>query len=83
MADEKIVVINLRKYMVKKPKWFRSSLAIKILREELEKKTKVKKIKLDKKLNEILWKKGIEKPVMKVKVKITKVDEKTVKAELV
>ena len=82
MADEKILTINIKSSVFRRPKWNRSKAAARILREEIMRKTKSKNVKLDNKLNEILWKGGVGKPAKKIKVKITKIDDKTVKAEL-
>lgn len=78
---EKIVTINLRKRLIKTPRWKRAKQAAKILRGTLERRTKGE-IKLDKTINEKIWSRGIENPPSKLRIKITKVDEKTFKAEL-
>jgi len=82
MAEQKIVTINLRKKLVKVPRWKRAKQATKILREILEKQTKGK-VKFSKTINEKIWSKGIENPPSKVRIKIVKIDEKNFKAELV
>jgi large subunit ribosomal protein L31e len=82
MADEKIITINLRKQAKKSPYWERSRAASHILRELLQRHSK-KKIKIDKSLNEKIWQRGIQHPSTKLKIKITSIDDKTAKAELV
>lgn len=79
--EEKVITINIRKKLLKMPKWRRASHAARILREVLEKKFKTK-IKLSGSINEKIWAKSIENPVSKLRVRIVKVDEKTYRAEL-
>jgi len=82
MADEKIITINIRKKLKEAPYWRRSSNASRIIRELLQRHTK-KKVKIDKSINEKVWERGIQHPTTKLKIKITSVDDKTAKAELV
>lgn len=82
MAEEKIITINIRKATKKSPYWERSRAASHILRDILQRHSK-KKIKIDKSLNERLWKRSIQHPATKLKIKITSIDDKTAKAELV
>lgn len=82
MADEKIITINLRKHTNKSPYWERSRAASHILRELLQRHSK-KKIKIDNSLNEKVWERSIQHPSTKLKIKITSIDDKTAKAELV
>ena len=77
MAEEKIVVLNLRKYLVRKPAWQRKGYALRFIRDLLQKKTKAKKVTLTTELNEKIW-----KNFDKIKIKIVK-DDKTVKADVV
>jgi ribosomal protein L31E len=78
MADEKIITINLRKEVLKAPRWSRGKRAVKVLKEFLAKQVKVEKIIIDKSISEKIWK---EEP-NKLRIKLTKVDDKTFKAEL-
>lgn len=80
--EEKIITINIRKKLLKTPKWKRASQATRILREALKKRVKTN-VKLSKDINEKMWAKGIEKPLSKLRVRIVKVDEKTYRAELI
>lgn len=82
MAEEKIITINLRKEIVKTPRWKRSKRAIKVLREVLGKNFKTENLKIDKKLNEKIWEKTGTNIPAKIRIKIVKVDDKTSKAEL-
>jgi len=83
MAEEKIITINLRKQVVKAPEWERSRKAVRILREAIQKKTKIKKIAIGKDINEKIWSRGIKSPATMLRIKITKIDEENGKAELV
>jgi large subunit ribosomal protein L31e len=83
MVEEKIVTINLRKKIIEKARWKRSKTALRILREILKKQTKSEKIKIDKKLNEKIWSRSSERPLAKLRIKVTKLDDGSVKVELV
>jgi large subunit ribosomal protein L31e len=83
MVEEKIITLNVRKILIESPKWKRSSSYLKILRKLLEKRMKTDKIKIDKKLNERIWKGGIKNPPPKIRVKIIKSDDGSVKIETV
>jgi ribosomal protein L31E len=83
MAEEKIITLNLRKQVVKIPEWERSSKAVKILRDALQKKTKIKKIKIEKSVNEKIWSRSIKNPVTSLRIKVTKIDDESGKAELI
>ncbi len=83
MAEEKILTINLRKKLVKTKKWKKAKNYLKVLREFLRRKFKTDKIKIDGKLNEKIWEKSIENPPYKLKIKVIKLDDGTIKAELV
>lgn len=80
--EEKIVTINIRKDLVKAPKWNRSKVALSIFKEKIKRICKTEKIKIDSSLNQKVWARGSEKPLTKLRVKIVKVDEKTSKVEL-
>ena len=80
MAEERIITINLRKELIKKPRWKKKKLAIKILREKLERHLKAK-VKLDRSINEKIF--GSEKKFKtKLRIKVVKKDEKTFEAKL-
>lgn len=81
--EEKIFTLNIRKNLIKTPRWRRSIKAMKILKEKLRRISKSERVLIDKKLNEKIWSRGIEKPVTKVRIRLVKLDKKTVKAELV
>lgn len=81
MAEEKIMVINLRKKVLERPRWKRSKSTLNILKDILKKQTKTDKLKIDKNLNEKIWSRS--KPLTKLRLKIIKSDDGSVKVELV
>jgi len=83
MAEEKIITINLRKSMKKTPKWRRAKEGMNILREILKKNSNTEKIKIDKSINERIWSRSIKNPPSRIRLKISKIDDKTSKVELV
>lgn len=80
MAEEKIIILNLRKKSLETARWMRNEKSVRILRKILAKQTKGKKLKIGKELNEKIW----ENPKLpsKIRVKITKLDDKTFEANL-
>jgi len=81
MVEEKIVTINLRKEIKKARRVKKAKAAISALRRKIEKMFKGFEVKIDKSVNEEIWKRGAKKPVSKIRVKLIK-DEKSVKVEL-
>jgi ribosomal protein L31E len=79
--EEKIVTLNIRKELVKAPKWKRSKAASRILKEKIKKICKTEKIKIDSSLNRKIWSSS-KKPLTKFRLKIVKIDDKTSKVEL-
>lgn len=73
MVEEKIIRINLRKKLLKIPKWRRKSDFVKLLKRRL----KMEKIVISPKLNEKIWSDN-----SKIKLKVTK-DDKLVKIDVV
>ncbi len=74
---EREYIIPLRGKWKKVPRYKRANKAIKAIKEFLVRHMKIRdrdldKIKLDKYLNEFVWKKGIRKPPIKIKVKAIK-----------
>jgi large subunit ribosomal protein L31e len=82
MADEKILTINLRKKMLKVAEWKRGKYYSKSFKDLLKKRLKTEKIKIDSKVNEKIWKKGIENPPFKLRIKSVKQDDGITKIEL-
>src|SRR3989344_4869355 len=89
-ASEKIereYVIPLRVEWRKVPRYKRANKAVRAIREFLVQHMKVydrdlKKIKIDRYLNEAVWFRGIKKPSAKIKVRAVR-DRENVKVELV
>ena len=82
MAEEKYLVLNLRKLLVRKQSWRRSECAIFILKRLLKRHLKTDKMEISPALNELIWKRGSKKPRTKIKVKVVKEGEEY-KVELV
>lgn len=83
---EREYVIPLRNKWKRVPRYKRANKAVKAIKEFLAKHMKIrdrdlKKIKIDKYLNEEIWFRGIKKPPSRIKVKAVKEDD-IVKAEL-
>lgn len=74
---EKIITINLRKGLKESPRWDRARRATANLRKILRRHTKTEKIKIDPKISEAIWRKSIERPAHKLRLKITKKDKTT------
>jgi len=83
---EREYVIPLRKQVSKVPRYKKANKAIRTIKEFLVRHMKIrdrdlKKIKIDKYLNEEVWFRGIRKPPQKIKVKVVKEGD-IVRAEL-
>jgi large subunit ribosomal protein L31e len=74
MVEEKILTINLRKEILKEARWKRSKQAVSILRKILERHVKAK-VKISKDVNELIWARGIKKPLTKLRIRLVKVDD--------
>jgi len=75
MAEEKHLILNLRKLLVRKQNWRRSESSIFILKRLLKRHLKTEKIKISTSLNNSIWKRGIKRPITKIKVKAVKEGE--------
>jgi large subunit ribosomal protein L31e len=85
---EKIISINLRSKIRNVPKWKNVKGATAVLRKILKKQIfegmkDNYKIKIDSKLNEKLWSRGIRNPPAKLKIRLIKKDENLIEAKLV
>lgn len=83
---EREYIIPLRRSWKRVPRYKRANKAIKAIKEFLVRHMKIrdgdlKKVKLDKYLNEMVWFRGIRKPPIKIKVKAIKEGD-IIKAEL-
>jgi large subunit ribosomal protein L31e len=81
MPEEKFLTLNLRKELVKARRIKKAERIVSLVREKVQKIFKEKEVKIDKSVNEEIWRRGIKKPPAKLKLKLT-VDEKVVKVEL-
>lgn len=79
MAEEKILTINLRKELAKKPRWKKQKEAVAALKEIIRRRTRNEEVKIGKKLNEKIWSR--ERPPTRLRVKLTK-EEKVIKVDL-
>lgn len=72
MVDlERIYIIPLRKAK-RKPRSRRANAAIRVIKEFLQRHMKVEEVKIDNKLNEYVWERGMHKIPSRVKVKAIK-----------
>ena len=83
---EREYTIPLRKSLNKVPRYKKANKAVRTIKEFLARHMKVadrdlKKVKIERYLNEFIWARGIRKPPVKVKVKVT-MEGDIVKAEL-
>ncbi len=86
--DEKEFVIPLRRKFRRTARYKRTPKAVKTVKEYIVRHMKVydrdlKKVRLDKYLNEFLWSRGIKNPPFKISVKAVKNKDGTVKVELI
>ena len=83
-AIERTLTINIRKEILKVPKYKRAKKAVTAIREFLQQHMKVtqENVKLGKHLNLKLWEHGIKNPVTRVTVLVKKDDKGIVTAEL-
>lgn len=78
---EKVYTIPLRK-VKNVQRTIRAPRAIREVQNFLKKHMKAEEVKLDAKINEEIWERGIQKIPSKIKVKAFKDNDGTVKAEL-
>ena len=78
---EGIYVINLKRiYWAGRSR--RGVRALKFIRKYIARHTKAERVILDNSINEYIHKYSMEKPPRRIMVKVTKIDDKTVKASL-
>lgn len=69
--EEKVFVVNLKKKVIKDPKWRRKEIIVRELKNMFGKK--YDEVKIDEKLNELIWKTG------KTKIRIIgKIEDKKI-----
>ncbi len=64
-------------YGSKIPRKKRAPRAIKHLRDFVKRHARVEKVIIDQKVNEAIWKRGIQKPPRRIRVKVVKTEEDT------
>lgn len=72
--EERILRINLRKELIKKPTWNRKKLLMLRLKEKLKRILKVDEIKIGKNLNEFIQRHSPKKLTYKFTLRIKKED---------
>ena len=80
--EERIYTINLRKRLLKIPRWKKSKKAVDIVKDFLKKHMKSDDIRIGKNMTEKIWEGGNQKPPNKIKIKAIKNDDNIIKAEL-
>jgi len=78
---ERIYTVPLWKFIYK-PYYKRAPKAIRILRQFITRHMKPEMLIIDPKVNEAIWKRGIAHPPRRIKVRVTKDNEGTVKVYL-
>ena len=73
---ERTYVVNLRKEIIKAPRYKKSKKAITSLKEFLKRHMKSDDIKIGNYLNQYLWQNGPKNPPTRIEIKVTKEDEK-------
>lgn len=63
------------------PRWRRAARAIRFVRTFVSRHMKSDNVKLDPKVSEIIWSRGAKKPPKKIKVKVVKYKDGSVKVE--
>ncbi len=79
---ERTYNVPLRKEYLKAPRYLRAKKAVKALKEFLIKHMKSDNVRLEKEVNELVWKKGIKNPPHHVKVVARKDERGVVSVEL-
>jgi large subunit ribosomal protein L31e len=86
-GETKEYIVPLRKKFLKTPKYKRAPKAIKALKKFVARNMKLRdrdlrKVKIDKYLNEEIWFRGIRKPPVKIKIKVKKIEDGNIRVEL-
>jgi large subunit ribosomal protein L31e len=79
---ERVYTVPLRKEYRKVPRWRKTKKAVKALKEFLQKHMKSDDVRIERELNENVWKHGIKNPPHKVKVTAVKDENGVVRAQL-
>ena len=78
---ERVYTVPLWKFIYK-PYYKRAPKAIRILKQFVTRHMKPEMLVIDPKVNETIWKRGISSPPRRIKVRVTKDNEGTVKVYL-
>ena len=81
MQEEKILTFSLKEWK-DKSRVKRANYFIRRLKEKIRRITKIDDVSISKEVNEEIWKRGVKKSLKKIRVKISK-EENKVKVELV
>jgi large subunit ribosomal protein L31e len=81
MPEEKFLTLNLRKELAKTRRVKKANRVVSLVRKKVQKMFKGLEVKIDKSVNEEIWKKGAKKPKTKLKLKLVK-EEKSVRVEM-
>ena len=84
IIDQRTMTISFSKpiYGRKIPRTRRSPRAIRYLREQIKRHMDVEFVRIDTKISEHIWKRGIAHPPRRITVKITKTEDDTVEVFL-
>lgn len=78
---ERVYTIPLERAWIA-PRYRRAEKAISILKTFVQRHMKAESVIIDPKVNEFIWRRGIEKPPRRIRVKLLKDDEGAVKVSL-
>lgn len=73
--EERVFTINIRRAIIKTPRWKNSNKAISVIREHLKQHMKTDNIRIGKTINERIWSRGDQKPPGKIKIKAIKTQD--------
>ncbi len=80
-VEERIYTVPLKKAWAA-PRWKRAEKAVRVLREFAERHMKSTEIIIDPEVNEAIWRRGIQKPPRRIRVKMTKDEDGVVRVTL-
>lgn len=81
MAEERIVVFNLRKKAVRTPRHTRSEDTMSILRREAAKLSKNGVVTIGNDVNENVWRRGTKDPELRMRLKVITNEDGSVRLE--
>ncbi|KYH39071.1 MAG: ribosomal protein L31E [Candidatus Bathyarchaeota archaeon B23] len=68
-VEERIYMVPLKKAWAA-PRWRRAERAVRVLREFVERHMKPTSIVIDPEVNEAIWRRGIQKPPRRIRVRV-------------